>query len=1476
MKLSTARKRVIALAVAASVIVTLLPKNAVMGSVAGYTEASAEHIGAVCRIADDGFTLVSFPEQGEGTDAVYGVSVSELPERVVITDFSGETEENAEPMYKLKAAPGLEWPVELDNYRWIEAKLVAVLSEGGETRLTLASGEEAEELSLPEYGRRSVFAESSLCGAVEYQWQLCYDVSAALWTDIKGANTAQINVTYGLLASLLDEDGRAFIRCKSSSGNKTNYSRPLTAAVLPLVSEEGRPAEVRGAASSAQIRRTIKPFGSGAVLYGSEDIKETCNVSVAYSFEDGSIAAPSYTAAVAEGAAFSARVDFPTVQGYLPYVNGVRSDYYEFNISSVEENITVSVVYKPAEVAYTLLHYRQNAENDGYTLVLTEKKQAPTGSTVPESDKSYEGFYSLIYERPAVAADGSTVIEIYYDRYYYLLNFDMGGGYGTEPVYARFGAVIPKLTEPKRAGYGFVGWAESADCEKASALPETMPVLEGGSKTYYAVWKAVDKAKVTVVFWGENADGKGYSYLADSTKEIYLKPETRFTYSEGEMLICDKEPHTHAKACIGCGKAGHVHSELGGACYTLICAEETHAHSSGCYEGAGAAASPLNPPSSPKNGQVYSGRFVFSYSYIYIGGAWYEYSGAAENGSLVQPTCGKAESTHLHGEACYGLTCAAEEHRHAQACYICGKAEHSHNSDCYMQGAGLNGTEWRFAASDTVLVAADGSTVVNVYYERVKYSVRFFTRGSSSSEYTEKKITARWGEFIGDKWPSVLSGGVTSRTWYVYNDGSNICQAYMEIMPVGGDEFYGPRTSGSVHTATYYTERLDGSSDISYGNPPLYYEEHHKDTAYGSGLYITEDDMYDLNGFTCVGYTYSGTSSGKPKYDGAKFFYARNSYRLIFNNGYSNVSEKSVKYGATLSAYDGFTPTVPTEYEPDSVSFGGWYQNPQCTGEKYILGQHKMPANDLILYAKWEPVVHTVDFYLTEDSEEIYNPDITTEENAHFEVRHGEYISREYVEEHLDKKSMNAAKPNGEYVFLFWYYIENGERKPFDPTTSIRKELVLYGEWSSNTLKSFTVKHVLKSNHSIRVADDTHGSGLAGTTKTFNAKGGSELYAAYREGYFPTVRSQSLLLDIDKNELTVIFEYVPAAVAPYTVKYIDKGTGAELVAAKTVSDNRSAVITETFARIEGYMPDAYQKSLVITPNGDNILYFYYTRDTEHAYYQVTHYIQNSDGTGWSEYTSSQSVGELGKRYTASPLNIQGFTYRSIEYTVDGALITDISSEGALLTEKGLQINLYYNRNSYPYRVRYLEQGTGRQLAEPKNGSGLLDAVVSESAKDIDGYIKLEPSSGTVLIRLEEDPVEPKLNIITFYYTERKKTAGLTIEKKLTGDSDATADKGQVFVFSINGVAGTDTADIALTVTVHGEGEVKVNGLPLGVYIVSEQSAWSWRYEPVGEAVMTVTVSADGESRAVFENKRQESRWLDGNASCVNVFGLNRT
>ena len=89
-----------------------------------------------------------------------------------------------------------------------------------------------------------------------------------------------------------------------------------------------------------------------------------------------------------------------------------------------------------------------------------------------------------------------------------------------------------------------------------------------------------------------------------------------------------------------------------------------------------------------------------------------------------------------------------------------------------------------------------------------------------------------------------------------------------------------------------------------------------------------------------------------------------------------------------------------------------------------------------------------------------------------------------------------------------------------------------------------------------------------------------------------------------------------------------------------------------------------------------------------------------------------------------------------------------------LTAGGLELKLYYTRNAYPYQVRYLEKDTGNVLASAKSGNALYGKVISESAIDIEGYDKVDPTTASIPIRIETPADVARLNVITFYYTEK--------------------------------------------------------------------------------------------------------------------------
>ena len=215
--------------------------------------------------------------------------------------------------------------------------------------------------------------------------------------------------------------------------------------------------------------------GDGQETTQDGEEKDTYSIVINYVFADNTEAANPWTATIAKGSSYAKEVTSPTVTGYTPDQTVVS-----INVTDIQQDVTITVTYKPALVNFTVKHYQQNVDNDQYTLVETETKTGYTENEVGAAlAKTYEGFTALLYDATTkIAADGSTEVEIYYDRNYYLLSLNLDGGYGADPVYARYGAAIA-IDDPVKAGYTFGGWDP--------AVPATMPAE---NRTLKAKWTA--------------------------------------------------------------------------------------------------------------------------------------------------------------------------------------------------------------------------------------------------------------------------------------------------------------------------------------------------------------------------------------------------------------------------------------------------------------------------------------------------------------------------------------------------------------------------------------------------------------------------------------------------------------------------------------------------------------------------------------------------------------------------------------------------------------------------------------------------------------------------------------------------------------------------------------------------------------------------------------------------------------------------
>lgn len=249
-------------------------------------------------------------------------------------------------------------------------------------------------------------------------------------------------------------------------------------------------------------------------------------------------------------------------------------------------------------------------------------------------------------------------------------------------------------------------------------------------------------------------------------------------------------------------------------------------------------------------------------------------------------------------------------------------------------------------------IAGDGSTIVNVYYKRNVYNVKFYTiydysffSGYSYKEDTSLRITAKYGANIRDKWPNKPESA-----WNVSKNG-NTWQAGIDVMPLDGATFY-QRGQNSSHTmvASYYLETISGGK----------YELDHQDTVYGEDDSVTKEDRYAITGFKLN--ESKSTRIGRA-YNGAKFYYDRESYSIVFMNKGAKDSEVSRKYQQNISDVN-YNPTKPAGV-PANFTFAGWYDNELCGGTAYVFDGKTMPAQNITLYAKWQAPVIEATVYLT-------------------------------------------------------------------------------------------------------------------------------------------------------------------------------------------------------------------------------------------------------------------------------------------------------------------------------------------------------------------------------------------------------------------------------------------------------------------------------------------------------------------------------
>ena len=214
-----------------------------------------------------------------------------------------------------------------------------------------------------------------------------------------------------------------------------------------------------------------------------------------------------YTALVAHTmtATAPAATDNPTRTGYTFgnwYKEAACTTQWNFTSDTVTGDITLYAQWNPASgTGYKVEHYQEKTDGVGQYPASpheTDNLTGTTGANISVTSKTYPGFELDKQEpaSPSIAADGSTVVKVYYKRKTVTVTFNLNGGNigGSMANVTRTGRFGTALAPPSlvKTGYTFNSWQPVG---VAPLLSSTFPASDAA---YTAQWIKVYTVKFKV------------------------------------------------------------------------------------------------------------------------------------------------------------------------------------------------------------------------------------------------------------------------------------------------------------------------------------------------------------------------------------------------------------------------------------------------------------------------------------------------------------------------------------------------------------------------------------------------------------------------------------------------------------------------------------------------------------------------------------------------------------------------------------------------------------------------------------------------------------------------------------------------------------------------------------------------------------------------------------------------------------------
>ena len=919
--------------------------------------------------------------------------------------------------------------------------------------------------------------------------------------------------------------------------------------------------------------------------------------------------------------------------GWNTKADGTGETYYA-STKMPANNVTLYAQWSAHQnTPYKVTHSLMGIDGKTYVVADTDELTGTTGGSVTPAVKTYVGFTAPATQTVAIAGDGSTVVEYKYSRNKYNLAFNANSGTGGKTISYYYQAPVDSFQKVTKVGYNLIGWNSEADGSGMDYTEGfTMPAAD---LTIYAQWEVASDTKYTIRHYQMATDGRTYA-LADTQVETgttgaVVTPEPYdyegFTKPEAQSL----EILADGTAALDYRYTRNIYTATFNAN-----GGEGDAVREVMYN---AAIGTLPTPTR------------VGYKFLY----WNtKVDGTGQKITATTRMPGSDIEYYAQWQAAAGVKYVV---RHYQM-NVTGEGYTLIDTDNL---TGTTGTEVTpdvnkypgFTAPEhqTVIIAADGSTVVDYRYARNQYTVTFDGNGGPAAGTR----TGYYGAALGTL-PEPERSGFTFTGWNSTKGGTGAVITESSLIPSSDTTYYAQwkASADTPYTVEHHLMRLDGET---------YVLDSKEELTGATGAKVTPA-VRSYTGFTspkAQSVTIEGDGSTAVKY-----YYGRNQYIITFNSqGGTAVDPKSDFYGAAMG-------TLPTSTKV-GYNLAGWFT--RTTGGTQIQPDTTIPGANTTYYAQWTPISYQIAF-----------------------DGNGGQGSMAPIEANYDASVILTGNEftNPGSTFTGWNTMESGAGTSYRDKASVKnlaaedgKVVTLYAQWAPATDTKYTVNHLIENlNGEYEIKETENLKGETGSEVTPKVK----IYTGFTA---PAVQTVVIAAD---GSTVVNYQYSRNS---YTLSFDAQG-GSE-VTGKTVKYEAEygelPVSTRAGYDLAGWYTSKTAGSKVdeTTKMGSKDVTVYARWTAADVTYTVNHYQMNLDGSGYDLAETETLTGKTGETVRPAVKSYTGFKSPSVKSAI-------IAADGSTV------VDYQYARNQYTITLN----GNGGRSSSEKRYYGAALGTLSAS------------------------------------------------------------------------------------------------------------------------------------------------------------------